>query len=77
MDGSLTGSSVHGILQVRIVEWLPCPSPGDLPDPGIELMSLMSPALASMFFISSATWEAHSVLWIYSNLFFTSSIDGH
>ena len=25
---------------------LPCPPPGDLPDPGIELMSLMSPALA-------------------------------
>ena len=25
---------------------LPCPSPGDLPDPGIEPTSLMSPALA-------------------------------
>ena len=24
---------------------LPCPTPGDLPDPGIEPMSLMSPAL--------------------------------
>ena len=29
---------------------LPCPSPGDLPDPGIELMSPMSPALAGGFF---------------------------
>ena len=28
---------------------LPCP-PGDLPDPGIEPMSLMSPALAGRFF---------------------------
>ena len=25
---------------------LPCPPPGDLPDPGIKLTSLMSPALA-------------------------------
>ena len=25
-----------GILQARILEWLPFPSPGDLPDPGIE-----------------------------------------
>ena len=29
-----------GILQARILEWLPCPSPGDLPDPGIEPLSL-------------------------------------
>ena len=36
MDCSLPGSSVHGILQARILEWLPFPSPGDLPDPGIE-----------------------------------------
>ena len=29
---------------------LPCPPPGNLPDPGIEPMSLMSPALATRFF---------------------------
>ena len=29
---------------------LPFPVPGDLPDPGIELTSLMSPALAGRFF---------------------------
>ena len=28
---------------------LPCPPPGDLPDPRAEPVSLMSPALASMF----------------------------
>ena len=28
----------------------PCPPPGDLPDPGIEPLSLMSPALAGGFF---------------------------
>ena len=37
---------------------LPCPPPGDLPDPGIKLGSLMSPALAGEFFPASATWEA-------------------
>ena len=36
MDHSLLGSSVHGILQARILEWVAIPSPGDLPDPGIE-----------------------------------------
>ena len=34
------------------------PSPGDLPDPGIEPVFLMSPAFASRFFPTSATWEA-------------------
>ena len=41
---------------------LPCPSPGDLPDPGIEPTSLMSPALAGRFFTSSTTWEE----WIHT-----------
>ena len=31
---------------------LPFPSPGDLSDPGIELASLTSPALAGRFFTS-------------------------
>ena len=34
---------------------LPCPPPGDLPDPRIEPKSLMSPALAAQFFTTSAT----------------------
>ena len=29
---------------------LPCPSPGDFPNPGIKLMSPTSPALAGRFF---------------------------
>ena len=36
---------------------LPCPSPGDLPDPGMEPVSLLSPALAGGFLTTSATWE--------------------
>ena len=34
------------------------PPPGDLPDPGIEPVSLTSPALAGAFFTTSATREA-------------------
>ena len=36
MDCSPLGSSAHGILQARILEWLTMPSSGDLPNPGIE-----------------------------------------
>ena len=38
---------------------LPGPPPGDLSDPGIEPVSLTSPALAGRFFTTSATWGAH------------------
>ena len=31
-----TDYTVHGILQARIWEWVAFPSPGDLPNPGIE-----------------------------------------
>ena len=37
---------------------LPCPSPGDLPNPGIKPASLKSPALAGRLFTTSTTWEA-------------------
>ena len=30
------GFSIHGILQVRILEWVAMPSSRDLPDPGIK-----------------------------------------
>jgi len=36
MDCSPPGSSVHGILQARIPEWLAMPFFRDLPNPGIE-----------------------------------------
>ena len=47
MDYSFPVSSVHGIFQARILEWLPFPSPGDLPNPGIKLVS---PELSGGFF---------------------------
>ena len=36
VDCSPPGSSVHGILQTRILEWVAMPSSRGLPDPGIE-----------------------------------------
>ena len=54
MDRSQPGSSVRGILQARIGHGLPCPPPGDLPHPGIESTSLMSPAFVGRFFTTSA-----------------------
>ena len=36
MDCSPPGSSVHGILQARVLEWVACLPPGDLPDTGTE-----------------------------------------
>ena len=32
-----------GILPARILEWVACPPPGDLPNPGTEPISLVSP----------------------------------
>ena len=37
------------------------PSPGDLPNPGIKPLSLLSPALAGGFFTNCASWEAPCV----------------
>ena len=48
------GSSVHEISQARILEWVGIPSPGDLPDPGMEAAS---PALAGGFFTTELVDE--------------------
>ena len=53
MDCSLPGSSVHGIFQARILEWVAFPTPGNILNPGIKPMSLASPALGSGFFTTA------------------------
>ena len=45
IDCSPLGSSVHEVLQTRILEWVAVPAPGNLPEPGIVPASPMSPAL--------------------------------
>ena len=62
MDCSLPGFSVHGILQARILEWLPFPSPGDLPNPGTEPMS---PALAGRFFTTEPLGKPRGYIEIH------------
>ena len=57
MDCGPPGSSVHGILQARILEWIIMPSFRGSSQES-KPSSLMSPALAGWFFITSATWEA-------------------
>ena len=47
MDYSLSGSSVHGTSQARIMEWVAISFSRESPDPGIERVS---PALAGRFF---------------------------
>ena len=44
MDCRPPGSSVQGIFQSKILEWVPFPSPGDLPNPGIKPRSPASQA---------------------------------
>jgi len=58
MDCSLPDSSVHGISQARILEWVACPPLGDLPYPGIECISWIS-GIEGGFFTTSVTGEAH------------------
>ena len=61
MGYSLPDSSIRGVLQARILEWVAMPSYSRSSNSGIESESLISPALTSGFFITSATWEALNV----------------
>ena len=63
-DSASAGTLAHQVLlsmgfsRQEYCSRLPFPPPGDLPNPGIEPSSLMSPALAGRFFTTSAIWEA-------------------
>ena len=57
MDYSHQALLFMGVSRQEDWSGLPWPPPGDLPDPGIEPRSFMSPALADGCFITSATWE--------------------
>ena len=62
VDYSLPGSSVYGVFQARIWTRLTFPTPGNLPDPGIEPVSLVSPALAGGFFTTDLPGKPICVL---------------
>ena len=40
---------------------LPFPTPGNVPDTGIEPISLVSPALAGRFFTTEPPWKASEI----------------
>ena len=68
-----SGSWVHGISQARILEWLPFPTPGDLPNSGIEPTCLASPALGGRFFttvppgkLPISILSGVMLMWIYT-----------
>ena len=46
-----------------------CPSPRDLPEPGIEPASLTSPAFAGGFFTTSTSWDVHVYIQVYVNIY--------
>ena len=58
MDCSPPGSSVHGIIQARILEWVAISFSRESSQPRDQPKSFMSPALAGRFFTSNTTWEA-------------------
>ena len=49
-----------GFARQETLEWVACPPPGHLPDPGIQPASLMSPASAGGFLTTRTTSEAQS-----------------
>ena len=62
IDYSPPGSSIHmGFSRQEYWGGLLCPPLGDLPDPGIKPVSLISYTLAGRFFTTSTTWKAPSL----------------
>ena len=55
----LPGSSVHGIFQLRILEWVAISSSGHLPDPEIKPMSPVYPALQMDSLLTEPSGETH------------------
>ena len=68
LDCRLPGSSVHGILQARILEWVAIFYSRGSSQPGIEPTTLMSLALAGRFFTTGTIWEAQINMYKYMNL---------
>ena len=57
VDCSLPGSSVHGILQARILEWVAIPFSRGSSQPRDQTLISYVSSLAGRFFTTSATWE--------------------
>ena len=71
MNFSPPCSCVHGILQARILVWTDISSSKNLPNSGIEFVSLMSPELAGGFLTTSNIWDASVVKYLKLNDFYS------
>ena len=69
VDCSPPGSSIHVILQARILGGLPFPSQGDLPDPGIEPRS---PASQADALTSEPPGKPNRVITMHQSIFSVS-----
>ena len=69
VDYSPPGSSVHGIFQAGILEWIAIPTPGNLCDPGIEPASLVSSAEADGIFTTEPPGKSLLAIVIYRLLY--------
>ena len=89
INRSLSSSSVHDILQARIVKWVAMPSSRDLPNPGIKPMSPASASQSDSLLLShqGSRWP-RSIPWciymyicmcvcVYYIFFILSHVDGH
>ena len=65
MDCILPGSSVHGILEARMLEWVPFPAPGDLPNLGLNTRLLHLPKVP---ILSPALHLSHGKAIIWASL---------
>ena len=68
MDYSPPGLSVHAVFQAKTWSGLTFPPPGDLPNPGIEPVSLSSPVLAGI-----GTLPLAPPLYLWLKLFLSSN----
>ena len=74
-DCSLPGSSVYEFSQQEYWSGVPLPSPWYLPDPGIELESLISPVLTGRVFPSPGSPSFVPALILIISFFLTLSLD--
>ena len=65
MDYNLPDSSVHGISQVRTLELVAISFSKDLPNPGMDQVSPISPALAGEFFTAGPPGKPYICIYIY------------
>ena len=74
MDCSPPGSSVHGTLQARILEWLPCPPPGSSQPRDRTFVS----CIAGRFFTTESPGKPlkacciHVILYVGKSLYYIS-----